>query len=73
MIGVNDDTTEVFDQTEAREVVAFAQQRKIGMLGFWSINRDVAGTRFTGQAAATDSGIVQSSFEFAKIFAAFDA
>ncbi|MEI8367685.1 MAG: cellulose binding domain-containing protein [Planctomycetia bacterium] len=73
MIGVNDVTTEVFDQTEAREVVAFAQQRKIGMLGFWSINRDVAGTRFTGQAAATDSGIVQTAFDFAKIFAAFDA
>jgi Cellulose binding domain len=73
MIGVNDVTTEVFDQTEAREVVAFAQQRKIGMLGFWSINRDVTGTRLTGQAAATNSGIVQSAFEFAKIFAAFDA
>ena len=73
MIGVNDVTTEVFDQTEAREVVAFAQQRKIGMLGFWSMNRDVAGTRFTGQASATDSGIVQTALEFAKIFAAFDA
>ena len=73
MIGVNDDTTEVFDQTEAREVVAFAQQRKIGMLGFWSINRDVASTRFTGQAAATNSGIVQGQLEFAKIFSAYDA
>jgi len=73
MIGVNDDTTEVFDQTEAREVVAFAQQRKIGMLGFWSINRDVAGTKFTGQAAATNSGVVQSQLEFAKIFSVYDA
>ena len=73
MIGVNDVTTEVFDQTEAREVVAFAQQRKIGMLGFWSINRDVAATKSTGQAAATNSGIVQGSLEFAKIFSAFDS
>ena len=73
MIGVNDITSEVFDQTEAREVAAYAQQRKIGMLGFWSMNRDTASTKASGRAANTDSGIVQSAFEFSKIFAAFDA
>ena len=73
MIGVNDDTTEIFDQQEAREVLAFAQQRKIGMLGFWSINRDAQSPRgVTGQAESTNSGILQSPLEFAKIFSAFD-
>ncbi len=40
MIGLNDITTEVFDQQEAREVLAFAEQQGIGRLSFWSLNRD---------------------------------
>lgn len=73
MIGVNDLTDEVFDQTEAREVAAYARQKQIGMLAFWSINRDVASTTRSGRATATDSGIVQSKLEFAKIFVTFES
>lgn len=73
MIGVNDLTDEVFDQNEAREVADYAARKQIGMLSFWSINRDVASTTGSGRATATDSGIVQTKLEFAKIFAPFDS
>ena len=73
MIGVNDLTDEVFDQTEAREVADYAARKQIGMLAFWSLNRDVASTTGSGRATATDSGIVQTKLEFAKIFAPFDS
>lgn len=73
MIGINDVTTEVFDQTEAREVAAYAARRQIGMLAFWSINRDMASTTGSGRVTTTDSGIAQTKFEFARIFAPFTA
>ena len=73
MIGVNDLTDEVFDQTEAREVADYAARKQLGMLSFWSLNRDVASTTGSGRATALDSGIVQSKLEFAKIFAPFDS
>jgi hypothetical protein len=40
MIGLNDITSEKFDQQEARELVSFAQQKGIGRVAFWSLNRD---------------------------------
>ena len=73
MIGVNDLADEIFDQTEAREVADYAARKQIGMLAFWSINRDLARSTASGRATATDSGIVQGTYEFAKIFAPFDS
>jgi hypothetical protein len=66
MIGVNDVTTEVFDQQEARELLAFAEQNGIGRLSMWSLNRDVAGTAMT-YTSPTASSVNQSAFEFSKI------
>lgn len=74
MIGLNDVTTEVFDQTEARELLAFAGQKGIGMLSMWSLTRDrqnAAGA--VSYAEATSSSIVQSPFEFSKIFLAHES
>jgi hypothetical protein len=73
MIGLNDVTTEVFDQQEAREVLAFAEQHGIGRLSFWSLNRDKQNT--AGRLNYVDlmsSSILQSPFEFSQIFGAFD-
>ncbi len=73
MIGVNDITTEVFDQQEAEEVLAFAEQHDIGRLSFWSLNRDQQNAN--GQLNYVDlksSSILQSPFEFSEIFGTFD-
>jgi hypothetical protein len=71
MIGLNDLTTEVFDQQEAHELLAFAQQKGIGRLSFWSLNRD---RQHNGGAISyvepTSSSIVQQPLEFSLIFQA---
>ncbi len=73
MIGLNDLTTEVFDQQEARELLAFAEAHDIGRLSFWSLNRDqqnAAGT--LNYVDLKSSSILQDPFEFSTIFGTFD-
>jgi hypothetical protein len=73
MIGLNDVTTEIFDQQEARELLAFAEQKQIGRLAFWSLNRDQQNP--AGRLNYVDlksSSILQEPFEFSEIFGAFD-
>ncbi len=73
MIGLNDVTTEIFDQQEAREVLAFAEQQGIGRLSFWSLNRDRQNPSGTlGYVDLFSSSILQSPFEFSQIFGSFD-
>lgn len=69
MIGINDVQSEVFDQQEAREVLAFAQQKGIGMISMWSLNRDKLGQ--LGVVGPYGSGITQSLYEFSLLFAPF--
>ena len=74
MIGLNDVTTEVFDQQEARELMAFAQQKGIGRIAMWSLNRDQQNA--SGKISyvdTTSSSIVQRRLEFVQIFKAFTA
>jgi chitinase len=69
MIGMNDVTTEIFDQQEAREVLAFAQSKGITRLSMWSINRDRANPNGAiGYVETTSSSILQTPFEFSLIF-----
>ena len=69
MIGRNDVTTEVFDQTEARELVAFASQKGISMISMWSLSRDQQNPKGLIPGVETNSSsIVQQPFEFSKIF-----
>ena len=73
MIGMNDVTTEVFDQAAARQLLVFAQQKGIGMLSMWSLARDRQDPRGALNYASYDSSsIVQSPFEFSDIFGAFN-
>ncbi|CAG2110816.1 unnamed protein product [Medioppia subpectinata] len=74
MLGLNDND-EHFMQSDAQAVVAFAKQKQIGHLGFWSINRDKpcrkVSPRFNGKWVQADpncSSIQQQAFEFTKIF-----
>lgn len=72
MIGMNDVTTEVFDQQEAREVLAFAQEKSIGKLSFWSLNRDRQNPNGAiGYVENSSSSILQSPYEFSNLFKVF--
>jgi Cellulose binding domain/Bacterial Ig domain/Calx-beta domain/Glycosyl hydrolases family 18 len=67
MIGVNDDTNEVFDEAAARQLTAFAQQQGMGRISMWSLNRDTQGTA-KNSVDDESSSITQGAFDFSKIF-----
>ena len=72
MIGLNDDTNEVFDQAAASQLTAFAQQKGIGRISIWSLNRDRANA--SGALTYVDlnsSSLVQQPYDFSRIFEAF--
>jgi len=69
MIGMNDQTDEVFTPQDAQQLVAFAQQKGIGRLSFWDLNRDQENP--AGALTYVDlnsSSLVQTPLEFALIF-----
>lgn len=71
-IGLNDISMEVFDQQEAREVLAFAQQKGIGRISFWSLNRDQQSA--SGKLNYVDlksSSLLRQPFEFSTIYLPF--
>ncbi|HEY1349443.1 MAG TPA: carbohydrate binding domain-containing protein [Ktedonobacteraceae bacterium] len=71
MVGENDDTSEVFSEQDARQVLAFAQQQHLGELSFWSVQLDVPCTG--GKTPTNDcSGVTQQPYDYAHIFAAFN-
>ena len=43
MIGVNDDQSENFHQSDASALTAFAQQHGIGLIAYWALQRDMPG------------------------------
>jgi hypothetical protein len=67
MIGVNDDTNEVFDQAAAAQLVAFAQKTGMGRISMWSLNRDTADAA-KSYVDDTSSSINQTADQFSKIF-----
>jgi hypothetical protein len=70
---MNDVTTEVFDQTAARQLLSFAQQRGLGRLAMWSLNRDqpAPGGGTANYVGTTFSSIAQTPYEFSRIFKQF--
>ncbi|MFO0958393.1 MAG: cellulose binding domain-containing protein [Isosphaeraceae bacterium] len=72
MIGMNDVTTEVFDQAAARQLLAFAQQKGLGRLAMWSLSRDrSAPGGAVSYVGSNFSSIVQTPYEFSGIFKPF--
>ncbi len=72
MIGVNDQSDEIFEPTDASQLLAFAKSVGMGEISMWSLTRDQedpAGAR--SYAEDDSSSIVQSPFEFSDIFNAF--
>ncbi|ADP79768.1 cellulose binding domain-containing protein [Pseudofrankia inefficax] len=71
MIGVNDTSTEVFRQADARQLAAFATGHGLAWLSMWSLTRDQpcpGGP--AGFAQPTCSSLDQQPLEFTRIFAA---
>lgn len=72
MIGQNDVQGEIFTTADAKKLVGFAKQKKLGWLSMWSGARDKQcpqGT--TSQAAPTCSSVLQQPLEFSKEFAKY--
>jgi chitinase len=67
MIGVNDNTNEVFSTSDASQLETFAASNGIQELAYWSENRDQACSS-TGTLSDTCSGTSQSKYQFASIF-----
>jgi hypothetical protein len=72
MIGVNDQSDEIFEPSDAVQLLAFAESVGMGEIAMWSLSRDKeepAGA--LSYAEDNSSSIVQSPFEFSDIFNAF--
>ncbi|MEU5400277.1 cellulose binding domain-containing protein [Streptomyces sp. NPDC005963] len=67
MIGENDDH-QIYDQADARQLVAFAQSKKLGMIAFWDVTRDR--NACTGNLSLC-TNVPQSPYEFSRIVGAY--
>ena len=72
MIGLNDVTTETFNLQDARETLAFANSKGIGMISMWSINRDKSPNGNLSYVSTSESSIAQADYEFSSIFNAYN-
>ncbi|HEX3908169.1 MAG TPA: chitinase [Mycobacteriales bacterium] len=66
MIGVNDDTSEVFTLADAKALDRFAATHHLGRVGFWSIGRDRTCTGSAPQPRSTCSGVAQHPLAFTR-------
>jgi Cellulose binding domain len=72
MIGRNDVAAEVFQQTDAGQVLEFAKTTRIGLLSIWSLNRDRSCEQLQASASPLCSGIPQRAYEFTRVFQPFE-
>lgn len=68
MVGANDDG-HIYDQANARQLVAFAQGRHLGMLSFWELGRDK--NACTG-ALYMCTNIAQQPYDFSRTFGGYN-
>jgi hypothetical protein len=69
MIGLNDVTPEVFTLAAAQQVADFGVKVGMGRISMWSLNRDLADPHGAlNYVESTSSSLVQSPFDFSKIF-----
>jgi hypothetical protein len=69
MIGMNDDTNEIFDLQAAQQVAVFAKQYGLGRISMWSLNRDQQAPQGAlSYVSNTSSSIVQTPYAFSSIF-----
>ena len=70
MIGVNDETSNVFTLDDARKLASFARSYGLGGLHFWSLNRDRPCARATASVSAICNSLPSThKLEFTQAFA----
>lgn len=72
LIGINDDSAEITTEQNARQVLAYAQQNRLGELSMWSEGRDKPCATPSSTISPTCSGINQQPEDFTNIFDAFN-
>jgi hypothetical protein len=68
MLGVNDNTSEVFGLTDAQQLITFAKQNHLNELAFWEVTRDANACQ-GGLSKCTN--ITQTPYQFSKLFAGY--
>lgn len=71
MNGHTDQPSELYTQDTFRKLLDYAEQRQIGRLSYWSLNRDRVCTEPVGWADGKCSSVQQQPYEFTKILSAF--
>jgi hypothetical protein len=71
MLGINDDPEEIFTTADAAKLTAFAQEKGLGRLAMWSINRDAPCPAPTQTTSNTCSGVPDSAWAFSHAFEPF--
>jgi hypothetical protein len=71
MVGINDNPAEVFTNSDAAQLTAFARQNLLGRLSMWSINRDGPCPQPTSTTQNTCSGVGDPQWAFSAAFLAF--
>jgi hypothetical protein len=73
MIGVNDIVSEIFTQSDAQALLAYAQNDPdVVRLSMWSVARDNGATAGASFASPDSSGVAQTTYEYAGILHRFD-
>ncbi len=71
MIGINDDSAEVFTTEDAGELTGFAIEKGLGRLAMWSLNRDAPCPAPTHSTSNTCSGVSDPQWAFSSAFERF--
>ncbi len=71
MIGANDVPDEVFTLEDGERLVGYALDRGLGVLSYWSANRDQPCEGGASQVSSTCSGVEQERFDFLYTFLPF--
>ena len=71
MIGRNDVPGEVFELSDADQLLSFASANRIGSLSMWSLNRDRSCEQSESAVSPLCSGVAQHPYEFARILRPF--
>ena len=72
MIGLNDVQGETFTLADGQSVLAFANSTSyMGLLTFWSANRDIAEAATMSYSSSTNTGLVQTQNQFGIMFNSF--
>jgi len=71
MLGINDDPAEIFTTADAAKLTAFAQEKGLGRLAMWSINRDAPCPAPAQTTSNTCSSVPDSAWAFSHAFESF--